>query len=538
MDFLKDNPFRGRVLAAVLLVAAAAVYLGSLGGGFVWDDDAVIRQNLGRSGVSIGAIFLERDTALPESMSPYYRPLTYLSFYLDSRLWGANPAGYHAENLMLHMAAVLLLFLLLRRASGDERAAFFTALLFAVHPAGVEPVSFLAGGRNTLLCAVLMLGSAYAFQRMERGSGFRKCAAPGSLLYGLSLISKESGGALLLFVPWWLWRRRHAKEALIAAGGLALVTAAYLALRTNALGFLLTGGRGATSPALVLRSLYEYFRLFFWPVRLNAFYRIGQGPEYLKWAVAVIGAGGLLWLALRRPAGDGQAQAPLYWGAAWAVLGFLPVINIVPIPSAPVAERYMYIPLMGLCSIAGYALAGAGRRWPRTGTALALLIALALAGRTALRVPAWHDNLSLGRSMVQSDPQSGTAHGFLGVEYMKRGDYGPAAPELRAAVSLMPSDPRGYVNLGNLSFRTGDARAALEYYGEALALGVRDKRIYYNLGLAAEKAGLKSKAAEYYAKFVNSPGVAQDPLYAESLDTARNRLAALAAPQPPDAPGR
>jgi tetratricopeptide (TPR) repeat protein len=277
---------------------------------------------------------------------------------------------------------------------------------------------------------------------------------------------------------------------------------------------------GAYRVGLVLSSLYEHFRILLFPLELNALYRVEAAPLIsYRSALAVAGVAVLLSLAFRR-----GISPPLRWGSAWLLLSLLPVANIVSIPSAPAAERYLYIPLMGFSLLLGHVISAIYNR--RKILAIGLLVALSLLYglRTYERNNVWKDNMSLSESMVRSDPANPVAHGLLGLELQRTGKMDVALLHLNEAARLNPEDPRTAGNLGNLYFRLGEHERAIEHYERALGLGLSDIRVHYNIALAAERLGDEKRAQRHYRAFIEWAERSGDPFYIELMDKVRGRI--------------
>jgi len=512
-------------LSALLLLLGTSLllYAGTLRGGFVWDDEGLILRKAAffREPGAAARILTSPDMGLYDKPTPYYRPLATLSFLADQRLWGLRPSIYHAESVLLHAAACVLLYLLLLSAFGDPLLAFFSALLFAVHPVNAETVSavFL---RNGLLCGVWMLAALLALHRRTRAWTLASLS-----LYALALLSKEPGAVLPLFLlSFILLEERRLPEDRLACAGFAAVTAAYLLLRWNALGVLLTDQPAPPAGerwTLILAALAENFRLAVFPLRLNAMVT----PQALGFSAAKAAAGlaalaALLALALRR-----ETPRPLRAGALWALWGLLPAANLVPIPSAPVADRYLYLPLMGFALLAGWGLRRLHDRKAALATAAAFLLAAALGARAFERTRHWRSNTSLFQSMIESDPGNHRARYNLGMEHMEAGRLDLAAKEWLECVRLEPSFSNAHNALGNLRAIGGDYPGAKRHYQKALEQASMDALTPYNLAVVCDLLGERGEAARNYRLFLEKSGGSPEPRIQEKAQAARARLAEL-----------
>jgi tetratricopeptide (TPR) repeat protein len=516
---------RARTLPALVLVGAVlAIYAASLGGGFVWDDAELIVAKAPFFGAeeSAARILASSDTGLYDDATPYYRPATTLSFLVNYRLFGLEPFWWRLASLLLHAASVLLLFRLAAWLFEDERAGFVAALLFAVHPAAVEAVAFVTA-RNNLLCAAGLLAAPLALRRRRAPA-----VAGALLLFALALLSKEPA---VVLPPFLLGLALIARDPQLRATPpvLALffgVLAAYLGLRTLVLGTVAPGlapdGLAARA-GLVVGSLFESLRILLLPLHLNASYAPGAVAfSWPKLAAALAALGGLAWGALAR-----RSPAPVRAGSLWLLLSLLPIANLVPIPSAPVAERYLYVPALGLAVLgaAGWrALAG---RWGRAATVLAALLLAALGVRAAVRTTAWFDDRRLFESMVASDPGNASAHYNLGTLRAGSGDLAGAIGAWEAAVAANPRHAGAHNNLGNAYAMTGRTGLARAHYETVRSLDPGEAMPLYNLARIAEMEGRPAEAARLYAEYARADGASADPRRWVLVEKARSRAAAL-----------
>ncbi len=515
-------------LALAVFAAAALTYAPALRNGFAWDDAAIVVANPDTR--DLGAV--PRVALSPDEVAPYYRPLNRVSYLLDYRLYGMNPAGFHATGVLLHAASAALLFLAGLRLFRAAAPALVAALLFAVHPVNAEAVNFISG-RNNLFAAFFMLGSWLAFGRaLERRSAAAAAASGG--LFLAALLSKEPAVLLLpalaaaLARPALLgaapgWPRPRALALVPHAAALAL----YLALRHVALGGLLGAAGGpATAPlvarlAVNLESVPRYLGLVAWPAGLSTWHPVsGQGVDLAAWMIPAWAVVVAAFAALARAGG-----APARAGLLFAALQFLPIANVVPIPSEAVAERYAYLPAIGLWLALAGALAPllARPRLRREAGALVLVVLVALAGRTVVRSADWRDDLALARSTVRVYPGHARPRADLGTAFRDAGDLPAAVREWEAALRLDPRQPDALTQLGTVAALDGRWAEAERKYRAALDADPRAPLARYNLGQVLERTGRPLEAAAAYEAFLR---VARSP-YLEYVAPARGRLEAL-----------
>ncbi len=521
---LNDRMRKAAIHLIVLFVAIVSIYGSGLSGGFVWDDEVLILQkkDFFHNPRNIGAIFQSSDTPLYERSTPYYRPLTVMSYMADRHLWGDNPFGYRLENLVLHGGVTVLLYLLVGRAFADDRLAFLCALIFAIHPVGAEPVNFISA-RNNLLCGVFLVGALHLLLRRTT-VGF--LASIGS--YGLALLSKEPAVVLpfFLFSLALLAReeRLRTRERTLAVFFVMMVL--YFLLRFAILGTLATGGGidfSASRFGLMISALYENFRILLFPLKLNAFYTeefIAFRPY--KAVGAAAGVGTLVYCSLHR-----GVPEPVKTGSLWILWSLLPISNLVLIPNVPVAERYLYVPVMGFALMAGYLLNALSRKYPMSGTAFLAFLCLLFGARTFERTFAWGSNIALYQSMITADPGNAEAHYNLGYEYLDSGRLELAVREWNITIRLNPMHAKAYNSIGNAYAITGDFRKALSFYDKTLRIAPEQFVAHFNFARAADLLGEREEAIRHYRIFLEKGEGSEDPQHVAMVAKAKKRLEKL-----------
>jgi protein O-mannosyl-transferase len=513
--------------AALLLALTLATYGNVLGHGFVWDDEVLIVENPDTR----DAAALPRVLLSPDEFPPYYRPLNRASYLVDYQLFGLDPRAYHAVNLALHAAAVLLLYALGRRLFARREPAFLAAALLAVHPVLCESVAFVAA-RNNLFALVFMLASLVLLIDAVR-SERRALGWLSGLAFFLGLCSKEQAAGLLPLAALWLLLPGLSGGVGLrrAARWLAphlLVSAVYAILRTISLGAPV--GSGSVADGILGRltknwfSVPTYLGLVVFPRDLTIFHVDPKDVFAIGWLpLAWVAIAAALWLLLR------HRSAALTLGLLWLGLNFLPIANIIPIPSALVAERFFYVPSVGLWLVAGHLLERALARWPDWGRHLALGLAaaaiLALGVRAAVRSRDWRDDQVLAESAARLEPGSVPARFNLGVVLKDRGDLEGARREWEAVLNIEPGDPGALTQVGTLLAVRGDLAEAERHLRAALRASPPPPLAIFNLALLCERTGRTTEATEHYRAFLASPRPSRE--LAEYQVRARQRLMAL-----------
>lgn len=507
-----------------LTLLTVVVYGNSLVNGFVWDDEYIIVHDPAVRDPSGAAALL----VSPDVVKPYYRPLNRASYLLDYQLFGMHPAGFHAVNVMIHLLNVLLLYLLGLRLFRAAAPAVLAAALFAVHPINAEAVNFLTG-RNNLLCLFFVLASILAFhQGLTQGSWVRLVLS--GVLWFLGLLSKEPAAAAFAVVAVMTFTVPARTESMqklrvLALAPFVVFAGVYALLRIQALG-------GAVGASGILSGLAgriggnvyvipRYLGLVLFPADLNIMHSLpAREPGALLWALpvwcAIVIAG---WFLLR------SGSVPVRFGLLWLMINYLPISNIIPIPSAPLAERYVYLPAVGLWIIAGdrgWALYG---RVPakRALAAAAAVVLLLLGGVTVTRNRDWRNDVALFGSVVRTDPRSPIGHFNLGNALKDAGNLAGAQREWQETLRLDPAHSGAMTQLGSLSAVAGDLGTAERWFRAALDGDPRNAMARFNLALICEKTGRPTEAVVQFDLFLRHV-----PLeYQEYIPRAEEHRAAL-----------
>jgi tetratricopeptide (TPR) repeat protein len=423
--------------ALVIVLAAALAYLPALGAGFVYDDHNLENSQLLRGPLS--AIWFG-------ATSPDYWPLTYSSFWLQWRIFGTAPAGYHAVGVALHALTAVLLWRALQRL--DMPGAWLAGLLFAVHPVTVESVAWISEQKNGLSGA-LWLSTALAWIAYDARRMPRHLIAA-LVLFALALLSKISVvifPVVILGIAW-VRRGRIARRDLLDAVPFAVLAVIAGAVNVwfqhrNAMagGWSSHGGLAERIGGSAW-ALGSYLESAYFPIRLALVHPPWPVGPSSPWFWAPL-AGLTLLLALLWRARAGWGRPPLlalgYHAACVApVLGFVDMAYLKKV--APVSNHLQYLALMGPVALAGWGLARLRMRAPRPASVASAAITLALGATTFHRSAAFQDDLSLWEAAVRDAPESAVAHQALGDSLLDRDRMKEGFAELARAAALS-TDP-------------------------------------------------------------------------------------------------
>ena len=480
---------RDLLLAVLLATSVLVAYAGVRQHDFVnFDDPEYVVQN---RHVTSGLTFANVAWSLTAVHSANWHPLTWMSHMLDCSLFGLDPGGHHVTNVLLHALATVLLFFALRTMTGAPGRSAFVAALFALHPRNVESVAWISE-RKDVLSAVFWTGAMWAHAAYAQRSTLPRYLAV-ALLLGLGLLAKPMvvtlPAALLLLDLWPLRRVRLAgigddattdvrtpaplavpavvrEYAPLFAIALAAAIVTFLAQRSS--------GAVATLTALPLGFRLQnavvtyagYLWSLLWPTQLAVFY------PYRTLPVAEVSAALALLVALSVLAWRTRRTRPyLLVGWLWYLGTLVPVIGIVKAGDQAMADRFTYLPAIGIFLAATWAIADAASRDPRTRRALvpaAVLVAIACLLTTRRQVEHWRDSVTLFRHALAVTSRNHLAELNLAAALVERGDVAAGLEHARAAQALRPEDVKALATLGTALARSGHGDEAESAYRRAL----------------------------------------------------------------------
>jgi tetratricopeptide (TPR) repeat protein len=478
-------------LVPLLLLAALLPYLRVAGNGFVFDDFGYVLENERvRAGLTVENV----RWAFTAFEMANWHPLTWLSHLADVSLFDIDAGRHHLVSLALHAVNTLLLCLALLRLTGARWRSFTVAALFAVHPLHVESVAWIAE-RKDLLSALFFLLALVAYDGYARRPSLPRYLG----LCGwfcLALLAKPMvvtlPFVLLLLDSWPLGRggvggRSFAallleKVPLFALSAASAVVTVLAQRQGEAIGTL-------QSYSAVVRlenaavSYARYLGKTLWPSPLSAFYRHPGG------AIPAVQVGGALLLLLAATAlALALARRRGYVPVGWLWFGgmLVPVIGILQVGSQAMADRYTYLPLVGVFLLLAWGGAdlAARLRFPRGGLALAVAAALAALMAISWRqVGYWRDDIALFGHAVAVDPDNGLARNNLGHALNKRWRFREAEEQFREALRVYPDFYDALNNLGLVLSNLGRPREAIPVLQHAIRVKPRAAEAYVTLGL-------------------------------------------------------
>jgi len=534
-----SSPAKKPPVALLCLLLAACVlpvYLQTASFDFInYDDNQYVTDN---AHVNTGLSAENVRWAFTSVHSSNWHPLTWISHQADVSLFGMDPGAHHLVNVAFHLANSLLLFLFLVRATREAGPSLFVAALFALHPLHVESVAWVAERKDVLstFFGFLTLLTYLAYIRRPgalRLAGTLAC-------YTLSLLAKPmlvTLPALLLLLDVWplgrlkpfsaaSWKRPLIEKAPFAALAAAMSAAAYRAQETgqavSTLDVLPLGARMGNAVVSYARYLADAV----WPSGLAPFYpHPGTGIH----AGAVLGAAllaaalslGALWTFRSRPY--------ITVGWFWYLGTLVPVIGLVQIGAQSHADRYTYVPLVGVFIAAAWGLSDlwAARRLPSLVLrAAALVVAAALGALAFSQTALWKDSVSLFTHTLAVTERNALAHKNLGVALANAGDQEGALAQYRLGLAIDGEDADLQYDAANALSELGRKEEAVKAYRKAASLDPGHVLARYNLGNTLARLGRYGEAEEAYRR-----ALALDPNHEGSLVNLGNTLALSGSPE-------
>lgn len=400
--------------------------------------------------------------AFATAHSSNWHPLTWLSHSLDCQLFGLNPAGHHLTSLLLHIVNTMLIFLWLSNVTGFRWPSAFVALLFGLHPLHVESVAWVSERKDVLSTMFWMLTLLAYTSYVKRPGVARYCLV--ALLFAAGLLAKPmlvTVPLILLLLDWWPLKRTERWQRLVCEK-LPLLALSALSCMATVWAQRQSGSVATVDQLPVwLRlsnatvSYLRYLGKTVWPAKLAAFYPFPlQGIPIWKVAGSLLLISVASWLAF-----SNRKRHPwLTIGWFWYLVTLLPVIGIVQVGMQAMADRYMYVPLIGLLIALTWECAERAEGSQRVARALPVAAVLVLAACAVLswrQLHFWKDGVTLFTHAIQVTQDNFTAHNNLGVELDRRGQLLEALSHYRETLRIKPGDRNGERNYAQASFALG-----------------------------------------------------------------------------------
>jgi tetratricopeptide (TPR) repeat protein len=509
-----------------------------------YDDAQYLTENPRvQNGITVQAV----TWAFTTGYASNWHPLTWLSHILDFQLFGFNAGGHHFTNLLFHVANTLLLFLLLRRWTGALWRSAFVAALFAWHPLHVESVAWVAERKDVLsTCFWLLTLFAYGKYvdesrnapalRSQEPQASRSCYLLTLVLFALGLLCKPmlvSLPLILLLLDYWPLRRIQLPCSTSDAFSLLREKIPFFLLAVISCGITFLAQKNGNAVqsledlpladrfANALLSYVRYLGKLFRPVDLSIIYPYSRPlplVEVLAAAILLLG----ICVVVGRLA---KTHPPLLVGWLWFVITLVPVIGLVQVGDQAIADRYTYIPSIGLFLIIAWEVPRLCSAGQESICAMSIQCRIALQLSAAMILSAclltaahqlwyWQDSIALFNHAIQVTKNNFVAECDLGLAFATSGQTNEAIRHERAALQINPSYPEAENNLGMLLLGQGKLDEAIPHLLAAIKSRPQSDKAYYNLGLIylqqgrLDPAGAQFRSAtkinpQYDKAFVN-----------------------------------
>ena len=505
-------PRRTTWVLIVLCVVTLGVYVQVGGHEFVnLDDFDYVSEN---PRINQGLSWQGARWAFTSQHSANWHPLTTLSHMLDVQLFGLDPGPMHLVNVLFHLLNTVLLFYLLHVATGSTWRTTLVAGLFALHPLHAESVAWISE-RKDVLSAFFGLAAMLAYTAWTRRPSAARYAGVVAL-FVLGLLSKAMlvtlPAVLVLWDLWPLGRIRPGRSAADLRRSLWEKLPLFaLSVAHGLITLLVQSAAGATMPmstiALTSRlanavSTYgRYLRDMLWPVGLSPSYPFTDRPPLWAAGLALLSIAAVGWVAWKQ-----RSRWP-WWACGWCwYFGMLvPVIGIVQVGIQSRADRYTYLPMIGVTLVLAWGLEAWTRKRPMARTVCIELLAvwgLALIVVTTLQVARWKDSPTLFRHALSVTPDNYQIHEALGIELARAGNVPEALQHFRRVVAGLPDRAEGYYHLGLAHIQAGDPSAGLVELERALELNPDYTGALDNAAYAYGQLGRHDDAATTYRKLI------------------------------------
>ncbi len=472
--------------------------------------------------------------------------LAFISHMLDCHLFGLDAGWHHITNLILHLFNTLILFYTINRMSGAFWRSAVVAALFALHPLNVESVAWIAERRNVLSTFFWFSSLLAYWHYTQRRSLPRYTAVLVLFIFGLtSKAMLVTLPFLLLLLDFWPLRRivlsvpgsmfkvqglqpkdrisdsngesEQAGQGAIPVSIRSVIIEKLPLIAISAAASYLTmisahnqGGVKGIGGLVTLESIpigfrianalvsyLQYIKLLFWPLNLSVYYPYPESLPHWQVGVSAVVIFTLSWLAFQR-----KEQTPWFFvGWFWYLGTLVPVIGIVQLGGQALADRYIYVPAVGIFIVLVWGITALGSRERSSATLLILLTVvgiIVMAFNTWMQVQHWRNSLQLFTYTTRMTPDYAVAQNNLGMALAQNGKPEQAIPHIQKAIALHPEFAEAYNNLGNVLSMEGKNDAAIECYLHALRISPEYAEAHNNLGIVLFTQDKKAEAVRHF----------------------------------------
>ncbi|MBI4707871.1 MAG: hypothetical protein HY761_08110 [Candidatus Omnitrophica bacterium] len=503
MKLNKITLSKDKIFIILLALVGFVVYSNSLFNDFVFDDKALIVYNPAIKSAKFLPQILQKDIYINfwqntpnQPVSNVYRPCQLLSYYLDYKIWGLNPLGFHLMNLILHLLNAVLIFYLIFALFSDFKVSALVSVLFLVHPLQTSVVSYIAG-RADLLSFLFMLLGLFCFLKFNQ-TRYGKFYVFSLICALLALLSRENALLFLVFLLLILYIQKAKPGQYLWAAPFVLLDFAYLLWRNYLFGSVqmpLPAGQLHFWQYLlnILNLIFQYVLLLLSPLDLrllrttpflNSFI---QPQAILVTGFFILLVSGLIFFRKNRL---------LVFGTGWFIFGLVPVFiyfdKYSMLYGALMAESWAYVSSLGFFIVLVFIL----MKNRRIGGLLLIILILFYSALTLANNFYWKKDLIIFKRIMQfADPRLPIRKSLIN-EYLVYGRYNEALDEIKKYKGYYPDDPNLEILCGNYYFYTQDIKKAIARYQEAIRRKGQDFFVFYRLSICYKILGQLDKAID------------------------------------------
>lgn len=550
------------ILFPLITVIPVLVYLNSLQNTFVYDDYLTITNNhFIREWRYLSAFFNQKYFAVSNELT--YRPIVTFSYFVDYAIWGLKPLGYHLTNILIHTLNVVLVYCMIFQLFYNRTTAFVSCLIFSIHPVVTEAVNS-ASYREDLLSATFLLAAIILFLKSDRVVSKRYSVMwyqLSLLAYFFALLSKEMAITLpllifacdfILFKSYTSSLYNIVRRLMTRYAGYIAVSMFYLFLRFS---LFYNPGESVSYPGnsiyvnliMMIKVLGYYIKLLFMPVQLNADYVVPltYSPADGAFILSVVLLTAVAIISVRLY----HLSRIWMFSVTWFFITLLPVLNIIPINNI-MAERYLYIPIIGFTTLFGSifrrAVTGEWSFIPvfknnkvglssirisnteflnlKSGRAGIKFLCIApviflFAWGSVSRNRVWLNEFTFSTETIRRSPGSFRVYNDLGYFYYHNGQIDAAIQAFRDSIRIRYGQPKAHCNLGAAYSLKGLNDAAIEELKIAIHLRNEYPEAHNNLGILYKRGGMLDKAVNEYREALKV-----NPYYADAYNNLGSAL--------------
>lgn len=511
-----------------LLVVTLFLYWPATNFNFILMDDGayVYRNPWVKSGLSWDSI----GWAFTSTHAANWHPLTWVSLILDYSMYGLFAGGYHLTNLVLHSFNTVLLFLVLKRMTGRLWPSALVAALFGWHPLHVESVAWVAERKDVLSFSFMLLTILVYLSHVKRPAFFKYASA--LILFALALMSKPmvvTLPCLLILLDYWPLKRVPPWHAKSDAGQerriyLNLVVEKLPFFALSAVACVLTvmaqnsGGavKSIQEVPFSLRALNAvvsyamYLCKTVWPQNLSVYYPLRSQVSIFSATCAGLVLSGISYLSIRT-----RSKYPwIIVGWLWFLGTLVPVIGLIQVGKQAMADRYTYIPSIGLFVMVVWTFANWLQTRPSVripGLGITSVVLLACLALTREQLSFWRNSITLFTHAVSVTRNNATADNNLGIALSDAGRNREALFYYREALRIAPNDVKAHYNIGIELASEGNFAEAEHHFSEAIKFNPQSEKLHNNLGVALAQQGKLVPAMDQFKRAIELNPIYPNP---------------------------